>query len=259
MQRTFKYRIYPGKAQVRILERTLLLCCELYNAALQERCDAWRISRTSINFHAQAIQLPEIKTIRPELGLVHSQVLQDVLKRLDKAFDAFFRRFKSRDKPGFPRFRARARYDSLTYPQTGFAVETGHLKLSKIGRVKIKLHRPIEGKVKTCTIARSATGKWYACLCVEVEAQLMPFVLSATGVDVGLNEFAVLSNGEAIANPKFFREEEKRLAKAQRKLSAATKGSLEPVMNFEREKPHILPILRVQMSSQGKASPSDTP
>src|SRR2546421_6041819 len=145
MRKAYKFRIYPSRAQVTALERTLGLCCELYNAALQERRDAWRISRTSINYHAQAIQLPEIKAVRPELGLVHSQVLQETLKRLEKAFDAFFRRMKAGEKPGFPRFRARARYDSFTYSQSGFAIESGKLRLSKIGKVKIKLHRPLYG------------------------------------------------------------------------------------------------------------------
>lgn len=227
MQVAFKYRIYPSKTQATRLEQTLALCCELYNAALQERRDAWRICRTSINYHAQAIQLPEIKAIRHELGMVHSQVLQETLKRLDKAFDAFFRRVKAGEKPGFPRFRARARYDSITYSQSGFALESGKLKLSKIGKLKIKLHRPIEGKVKTLTITRNSTGKWFACFTAEVDLEPLPGITEATGVDLGLKEFAVLSNGEAIANPRFFRSEEKRLAKAQRKLSAAKKGSPE--------------------------------
>ncbi len=131
------------------------------------------------------------------------------------------------DKPGYPRFRSRSRYNSFTYPQTGFTIEQDRLKLSKIGKVKIKLHRPIEGKIKTLTITRTSTGKWYACFSVECQPQPMPFVLSAIGIDCGLKQFAVLSNGEAIANPRFFRTEEKRLAKAQRRLSAATKGSPE--------------------------------
>ncbi len=227
MLKAFKYRIYPSRAQVTKLERTLGLCCELYNAGLQERRDAYRISRTTINYHCQAVQLPEIKEIRPELNTVHSQVLQEVLKRLDKAFDAFFRRVKTGDKPGYPRFRARARYDSFTYSQSGFAIEHGKLRLSKIGKVKIKQHRPIEGKIKTLTITRTSTGKWYACFSVECEIEPMPVTLETAGVDCGLKEFAVLSNGEPIHNPRFFRAEEKQLAKAQRKLSAATKGSPE--------------------------------
>jgi putative transposase len=227
MQIAYKFRLYPSRAQKTKLEQTLSLCCELYNSALQERRDAYRVSKTSINYHAQAIQLPEIKAVRPEIGTVHSQVLQETLKRLDKAFDAFFRRLKTKEKAGFPRFRSRLRYNSFTYPQTGFAVESGKLKLSKIGKVKIKLHRPIEGKIKTCTITRTSTGKWFACMTVEQTRKPECQNHKTVGVDVGLKEFAVLSNGEAIANPKFFRADEKRLARAQRKLSAAKKGSPE--------------------------------
>jgi putative transposase len=192
---------------------------------LQERRDAYRISHTTINYHAQAVQLPEIKEIRPDLNRVHSQVLQEVLRRLDKAFDAFFRRVREGERPGFPRFRARHRYDSFTYSQSGFCIEHGKLRLSKIGRVKIKLHRPVEGKIKQLTITRTATGKWYACFSVECESEPLPFTLETAGVDCGLTEFAVLSTGESIANPRFFRSEEKELAKAQRKLSAAKKDS----------------------------------
>jgi putative transposase len=227
MLKAFKYRIYPGHAQETTLSRWLALCCELYNAGLQERRDAWKICKKPVTYKEQQNQLPEIKECRCEFGLIHSQVLQDTLKRLDKAFDAFFRRVKSSDKAGFPRFRSRSRYDSFTFPQSGFAIESGKLKLSKIGKVKINLHRPIEGKIKTCTIRHSSTGKWFACLTVECEAQPLPKSQESIGVDVGLKEFAVLSNGEAIANPKFFRKDEKRLAKAQRKLSAEKKGSAE--------------------------------
>jgi putative transposase len=227
MQRAYKYRIYPSRAQQTRLERWLALCCELYNAGLQERGDAWRIARKSIAYKDQQNQLPDIKSIRPELGCVHSQVLQDVLRRLDKAFDAFFRRVKAGEKPGFLRFRARARYDSFTYSQSGFAIESDKLKLSKIGLVKIKLHRPIDGKIKTLSITRSSTGKWFACFSVECEHEPLPATTEATGVDVGISNFATLSTGEVIANPRFFRVEEKRLAKAQRKLSAAKKGSPE--------------------------------
>ncbi|MEW6213205.1 MAG: transposase [Acidobacteriota bacterium] len=227
MLKTFKYRIYPSRAQRTRLESTLGLCCELYNAALQERRDAYRISGKSITCYDQISQLPSIKEIRPDLNTVHSQVLQEVLRRLDKAFDAFFRRVREGERPGFPRFRARSRYDSFTYSQSGFTIEHGKLRLSKIGKIKIKLHRPVEGKIKTLTITRTATGKWYACFSVECEPADLPFTLDRAGVDCGLKEFAVLSNGSLIANPRFFRTEEKELAKAQRKLSAAKKGSAE--------------------------------
>jgi putative transposase len=227
-QRAFKYRIHPSHAQKTSLNNTLVLCAELYNAALQERKDAYRITRKSVNYYDQQRQLPEIKEVRPELKAIHSQVLQDVLRRLDKAFDDFFRRVRSGDKKaGFPRFRSHHRYDSFTYTQSGFAIEKNRLRLSKIGKVKIKLHRPIEGKIKTLTVTRTATGKWFACFSVECKFEPLPTTTEATGVDMGLKEFAVLSNGEAIANPRFFRGAEKRLAKAQKKLSAAKKGSSE--------------------------------
>ena len=228
IRKTYKYRLYPSKAQVTSLNDTLALCCELYNAALQERRDAWRINRHSVSCYEQILQLPDIKESRPELNSIYSQVLQDVLRRLDKAFVAFFRRVKERkDKAGFPRFRSRSRYDSFTYAQSGFALKDNKLRLSKIGDVKIKLHRPVEGKIKTLTVTRSSTNKWYACFSVECDAQALPENDKAIGIDVGLTHFATLSTGEQIANPRFFRADEKALAKAQRRLSKEKKGTKE--------------------------------
>jgi putative transposase len=227
MLKAYEFRIYPSRAQEAILRDWLALCCELYNAALQERRGAYNICHKSINYTDQQDQLPEIKEIRPELREVHSQVLQDILRRLDNAFDAFFRRVKAGEKLGYPRFRSRSRYDSFTFSQSGFSIENNKLRLSKIGNIKIKLHRPIEGKIKTLTIRRSSTGKWYACLTVECEPQPLPASTEAVGVDVGLKSFATLSTGEEIANPGLFRTEEKGIAKAQRKMDAAKKGSPE--------------------------------
>ena len=227
--KSYKYRIYPSRAQITKFEQTLDICCELYNAALQERRDAWRVARKSVGLYEQQRQLPEIKKIRPELNLVYGQVLQDTVRRLDGTFAAFFRRVKSGEKAGFPRFRSRARYNTFTYPQVrrGFGIEGGKLKLPKIGKVKIKLHRSIEGKIKTLTITRTSTDKWFACFSVEVEHENLPDNQNAVGIDMGLKSFATLSTGEMIDNPKFFRVEEKRLAKASRKLSAAKKGNPE--------------------------------
>jgi putative transposase len=229
MKKSYKYRMYPTNQQARLLNEQLALCAELYNAALQERKDAYRMCGITISYAQQAAQLPEIKEIRPEYQQIHSQVLQDVLRRVDKAFRAFFRRVKARQKPGYPRFKSRFRYGSLTYPQVGFGIDKrGHLSLSKMGDLKIKMHRPLQGKVKTCTITRSATDKWYCCFsCDEVEAVVLPACQGQVGIDVGLKTFAYLSTGESIDNPRFFREEEKALAKAQRRLSKAAKGTKE--------------------------------
>src|SRR3982750_2444030 len=105
--RSYRFRIFPSRAQTTRLKDTLALCCELYNASLQERRDAYRLERKSVRYVEQANQLPEIKKIRPDVASAHSQVLQDVLKRVEKAFDGFFRRVKSKQKAGFPRFRSR--------------------------------------------------------------------------------------------------------------------------------------------------------
>src|SRR5438128_2108234 len=117
MKKAYRYRIYPTKKQEHILNAQLALCCELYNAALQERRDAYRMCGQTISFTQQSAQLPEIKAVRPEYEAVYSQVLQEVLHRVDKAFKAFFRRCKAGEKPGHPRYKSRPRYDSLTYPQ----------------------------------------------------------------------------------------------------------------------------------------------
>lgn len=227
MIKAFKYRIYPTKKQERLLNDTLRLCCELYNAGLQERRDAYRVAGISIGYQDQQNQLPEIKAERKDLASIHSQVLQDVLKRLDKAMQAFFRRVKSGQTPGFPRFRSRARYDSFTYPQGGHKIENNKLVLSKIGHIKIKYHRPIEGKIKTCTIRRSSTGKWFACFSCKVEQAPLSTNTEATGIDAGLTALLTLSDGTKVEPPKFFRREEKALAKEQRKLAKLPKGSKE--------------------------------
>ena len=148
-------------------------------------------------------------------------------QRVDLAFQGFFRRVKAGGKPGYPRFRGYGRYDSFTFKQSGFKLLDQGVLLSKIGILKIIQHRPMEGWIKTLTVQRDAVGNWYACFACEVEAETMPFNDLAIGVDVGLESFATLSNGEKVPNPRFFRQDEKELAKAQRKLSKAEKGTPE--------------------------------
>jgi putative transposase len=248
MRKAFKYRIFPTHSQVTRLGATLDICRELYNASLQERRDAYRLERKSVRYVEQANQLPDIKQIRPDVAGVHSQVLQDVLKRVEKAFDGFFRRVKRKEKAGFPRFRSRKRYDSFTYAQSGFSINNGKLRLSKIGGVRIKLHRPIEGKIKTLTITRSAAGKWYACFSVEVESQPLPQNDKAVGIDVGLKAFCTLSTGEQVDNPRFFRTDEKALAKAQRKEKRKIARRIhERIANRRRDFAHQLSHALVSM------------
>jgi putative transposase len=225
--KAYKYRLKPSAKVIATFESWLALLCELYNAALQERRDAYRINHLSINYKAQANQLPEIKKDRPEFARIHSQVIQNALKRVESAFDGFFRRVREGQRPGYPRFRSSSRYDSFTYPQSGFSLKGKKLQLSKIGKVTIHLSRPIEGEIKTCMIKREADG-WYVVFAVEEpKKKAEPAPKESVGVDVGIESFATLSDDEAapIENPQYFRGAEKNLKKAQRRVSRRVKGS----------------------------------
>ena len=226
--KTFKYRLRPfQKPTNQTQSKRWKLCRWVYNETLATRKNAWE-QEEKASFAVRYEQTAHLwKQEHPELKGVHSQVLQNVQERVDLAFKAFFRRVKAGEKPGYPRFRGYGRYDSFTFKQSGFELRDNGLLLSKIGTVKILLHRPIEGRIKTLTIQRDAVGNWYACFACEVEPEPLPFNELAVGVDVGLESFATLSNGMKIENPRFFRIDEKELAKAQRKLSKAEKGTPE--------------------------------
>jgi len=226
MRKTFKYRLYPSPSQTTILNQTLNGCRWLYNHFLEQRKTTYETEGKSLSRYGQSNTLKDLKREHPFLADMFSQTLQDVSTRIDLAFRAFFRRIKTGDKPGFPRFRGKFRYDSFTYPQRGFKVLKNVIQLSKIGGVKIKLHRPIEGTIKTCTVRRTPTGKWFVTLVCDIDN--MPVeqpIKPAIGIDMGLEHFATLSNGEMIENPRFFRNEEKSLKKANRKLSAQKKAT----------------------------------
>src|SRR5258707_3036143 len=231
MRKTFKYRLYPNKQQQRLLEQQLEACRWLYNHLLAARRDAWEQSQQSLRLYEQQATLPALKIERPALAQVQSQVLQNVAVRIDLAFQAFFRRVKTGEQaPGYPRFRGQGRYDSLTFPQVpvGCRLEGKHLRVANVGQVKVLLHRPLEGTPKTATIRRSSTGKWYVAFSCEcAEPSPLPEMGQQVGIDVGLKTFAMLSTGQAIANPRFFRQEEQALAKAQRCLSKAEQGTPE--------------------------------
>jgi putative transposase len=228
----FKYRLYPTKWQQHLLDQQLEECRWLYNSLLAERKRAWDERQEAVRLYDQQATLPVLKAERPTLADVHSQVLQNVAVRLDLAFQAFFRRVKAAETPGYPRFRGRGRYDSFTFPQVPVGcrlqAEDQRVRVANVGLVKIILHRPVEGTPKTATITRSGTGKWYVCFSCEcAEPAPLPDTGRHVGIDVGLKTFATLSDGQEIANPRFFRAEEKALARAQRRLSKEEKGTLE--------------------------------
>jgi len=226
--KAYKYKLKPSAKIISIFESWLGICCELYNAGLQERRDAWKKSKKSVKYTEQANGLPKIKKARCDVARVNAQVLQNVLKRVESAFDAFFGRIKKgKKKAGYPRFRSLSRYASFTFPQAkgAFKIIGNRLHLSKIGSVKLHLSRPVAGTLKTCQIKREADG-WYAIIVVE-EAPIEALASnnSSVGIDVGLEHFATLSTGETIPNPKYLRASERKLKTAQRALSRKKRGS----------------------------------
>jgi putative transposase len=227
VRKAFQFRLNPTKKQTRILEMHLNQCRWLYNELLSQRKLAYEELQLSLTKYQQLMFLPELKIEKPELDQIHSQVLQNVVDRIDKAFEGFFQRYKAGEKAGFPRFRGIHRYDSFCFPQSGFTVVDKEIKLSKIGSIRIKMHRPLEGKIKTCTIRRNPSGTWDVSLSCEVEVKPLITNEKTVGIDVGITNFAVFSDGKEIPNPRFFQKEQKALAKAQNRLSKAEKGTKE--------------------------------
>lgn len=234
MLKAYQYRLYPTKAQVSTLNRTFDLCRKVYNNTLALRRDSWDYDCKSVSLFETNKELTRWKQEYPELSTVYSQVLQNVQVRVDLAFKAFFQRVKKGgDKAGYPRFKGRGRYDSITYPQ---AYTTGHkidlqnqtVMLPKLGKIRVVFHRPVEGAIKTITIRKSCAGKWYVSFAVEQEPEIRVHNgEEMTGIDLGLSSFATFSNGEKIENQRFFRSEEKELARVQRRLSKEEKGTPE--------------------------------
>jgi len=222
LKTAYKFRMYPTKQQEAQLDLTLETCRCLYNFALADRRNAYETEGISRTYEDQAAMLTLEKKNGNFKG-VHSQVLQDVLRRLDKAYKAFFRRVEAGEKPGYPRFKGKGWYKSFTYPQSGFKLEGSKLTLSKIGSIRIFKHREVEGKIKTCTIKRDRLGHWYAILVSDTEdvPQIEP--KTAIGVDVGLKNLVTLSTGETVQYPKYYVRDEKKLAAAQRNLSKKKK------------------------------------
>jgi putative transposase len=228
MRKTFQYRLYPSNSQRRSLQNILDACRWVYNKTLETRKVAWEERQESVLRYDTNRLLTNWRNEYEFLASGHAQAMQDAQKRVDLAFRGFFRRVKAGEKPGYPRFRAYDRYDSFTYPQekgNWRFLDNGRVRLSKIGNVKIRQHRPLEGECKTLTIRRDAAGNWYACFSCIIDPKPLPLTDKVTGVDVGLTHFATLSGGKQIDNPRFFRKDEKALVTAQRRLLKEAKGT----------------------------------
>jgi len=221
----FKYRLYPSKTQIGILEEQLELCRQAHNWLLESCKETYKETGKTLSQFDLNKSLICLKTQRPEIAKVHSQVLQNISKRIKDGYTNFFARRRAGLKAGLPRFKKYGTYRSITYPQSGFNVKAKKLYLSKIGEIRIRQHRELRGEVKTLTVKRMPSGRWYACFSCIVEPHHKDKPLKDVGIDVGLNSYAVLSDGTRIGNPRFYRKSEKRLAHLQRNLSRKKRGS----------------------------------
>ncbi|CAJ0829039.1 7509_t:CDS:2, partial [Entrophospora sp. SA101] len=227
MKKTYKVRLYPSQKQKEKINQTLETCRILYNDCLAERKEAWEKEQRKITCFEQINSLLAKKETNPFLNQVFSQILQDIVRRIHKNFQAFFRRLKDPTaKAGYPRFKSFGRYDSFTYPQHGFKLIKSQVKLSNIGWVNIRKHRelPPQEQIKTCSILVK-NGKYYVCFSCEVETNPLPKTGKKIGIDLGLTSFLATSNGELKEAPKTYRKAEKELAKTQRKVSRRIKKS----------------------------------
>lgn len=222
MRKTFKYRLYPSKASETKLKQALEACRYVYNQSIELKKNTYESEHKSLSLFDLNKELTTWIKNKPELKQAYSQVLQNCQTRVDLAYKAFFRRVKQGLKPGYPRFRGPNRYDSMTYKQSGFNLNLpdSTLYLSKIGRVPIILHRPCLGTIKTCTVQRTSTRKWYVCFSVETDRPPpLPKTGLVAGLDMGLKTFIMASDGFKVPRQRFFKTEERALGKVQRKYS----------------------------------------
>jgi putative transposase len=207
VRKTCKEQLRPTLAQEAARGVVLWRCRTLDNTAREHRRTLYRQRGIALSRFTQEAELKDLRAALPEYAAIHSHVLQDVLARLDKTYQAFFRRVANGDKPGFPRFQGKDRYHSFTYKEygNGAHLANGSLVLSKIGRIAIQWSRPLEGTPKTVTVRQEADGWYVAVSCAAVPAQPLPQTGRETGIDVGLKVFLITADGDAVEHPRHYR------------------------------------------------------
>ena len=229
MRRAYRFRLRPTARQHVALGQCLASHRELYNAALQERRDAWRLRRTAVFYGDQSAQLKEIRTVRPDVAVWSFSSQQATLRRLNRAFAGFFRRVKAGETPGYPRFRSAHRFDSVEWPRDGdgcrWPPDTRRVYLQGIGQVKVSVHRQVEGRVKTIQVRREGRRWMLVLSCDDVPARPLEPTRAAVGVDVGIASFATTSDGQRLPNPGYGRAAAASLTAAQQAVARKRRGS----------------------------------
>lgn len=242
--KAFQYRLYPSKAQENRLLNALDCARNLYNMSLSERKWAYQLEGRSVTKTEQLRVVKHYKATFPQARDVHSHILQVAVADCDKAFQAFFRRVKAGEKPGYPRFKGRQHFRSIGLKEygNGFTLDGRKLRVSGVGRLSVRWHRPLEGDIKTVRIIRKA-GNWFASFACEVpDTAPLPSTGKIIGIDVGISALTTTSDGEKVENPKFYRVSQVKLRVLQRRLARAKKGSKnrrKALLRVQRQQEHI--------------------
>lgn len=227
MRKAFKYKLYPTRQQQSAMTTMLETHRRLYNDALAERKQAWAQEQRSVSYGDQSGQLKAARTTNPFLATTNFSSCQATLRRLDTAFVAFFRRIKAGETPGYPRFKGRNRFATVEFPSygDGCRFDGRRIYFQHIGQVKVKLHRPIEGQIKTVAFTREA-GDWYVVFSCDLgDVAVSPSAGPAVGIDLGLKAFLVTSDDDHIPPPRYSRQAQAALRRAQRRVARRQKGS----------------------------------
>lgn len=243
MRQTFQYRIYPTHSQRTRLESIRETCRHFYNDLLAERKEAYEERDETITKTQQLREVKERKATNPFASGVHSHILQVVATDLDRAFQAFFRRVRAGEKPGYPRFKSRDRFRGFGLKElgNGFRIDGKRLVIHGVGRLHLRWHRPVQGTIKTLRVVERA-GKWYACFSCELDAEPLPPTGHAIGLDVGLCSLLTTSEGEQVENPRWYRKEQRTLRVLQRRVARRRKGGKnrrKAVKRLMRQHEHI--------------------
>jgi len=250
--RTYRYRLHPTKLQTQALLLQQRYQCELYNAALEERIGAWTRERRSVSYFDQCQTLKGLKDSRPEVVSSGVVLCRATLKRLDRAYVAFFRRVKRGETPGFPRFKPASRFNSLQWAEnSGWQLKTQHrrLYLMGIGEIKTNYHRPFKGRPKAITVKREGMKWWLNVHCVNVPAEPLEKTFCDIGIDLGVVNLLATSVGEFIKGKHFGAKAERQLTEAQRALSTKQRGS-----NRHRRQVEVVERLHRKIKSQRRDS-----
>ncbi len=235
--RTYKYLLKPTNKQIATLEQLFVGQRELYNAALEERRGAWSMERRSVTYNDQCRTLTELRSVRPDILAFGVTVARGTLKRLDRSFQAFYRRCREGEDPGYPRFKGAGSFDSVQWEdRDGWALyeAAGRLRLQGVGNIKVRLHRTTKGIPKAITVKRSGRRWWLSVRCAEVPAEPLPATGQSVGLDLGVGVLVATSDGELFGGPRFAKRSEDTLARAQQALDRKTRGSKRRQLAKER-------------------------